>query len=111
LSVMHPGTTGYSRVRSKYLNINQACVSDTIHFSCGDGLRSKYGRFSSSFGCMCHRVLSQPYLFLMHFRENKKSGGHEMNQILCSLSDHEEMIQSDFTKWTVAKTPYEFNTM
>ena len=108
LSVMHPGTNKFDSVRSKYLNINQACVSDTIHHSCVRNNNHKYVRdfLSSSVHCMCHKVDAQPYLFLLHFRENGKSGGHSLHQITCSIEDHEDSINSQFLKHTTPRLPY-----
>jgi hypothetical protein len=109
LSIMHPGTMRNAAVRSKYLNINQACVKDAIHHSCYDGLKGKSFPLSSPFGCSCYRAYHQQYLFLMHFRENKKSGGHDMFQIRCTVPDHEEMINSVFSNKTAPKLPYVFD--
>ena len=108
LSVMHPGTNPNYLVRSKYININQGCLSDTIHYSCVQNNHYKFKKyFSSSTHCMCHKVINQPYVFLMHFRENGKSGGHSLHKIRCDLVDHEDTVYSDFRKKKLnPKFPY-----
>lgn len=109
LSVMHPGSNKNYVMRSKYMNINQACVSDSVHFSCvqNNHMNFKKHFISSSAHCLCHKVINQPYLFLMHFRENGKDGGHKLKQIKCTLGDHEDTIEDEFKiSKTQLKAPY-----
>jgi hypothetical protein len=110
VSVMHPGTNPNYIQRSKYININQGCVSDTIHYSCVQNNHMHFKNFiSSSAHCLCHKVINQPYLFLMHFRANSKEGGHPLHQIHCAVTDHEDTVLSEFSlKGTQPKIPYKY---
>jgi hypothetical protein len=108
LSIMHPGTNGFYTTRSKYININQGCVADTIHYSCVDNSGKPYVKnfLSTSSHCMCQKLINQPYIFLMHLRANSKTGGHSLHQITCPVTDHEDTITSNFLKKPVPKLPY-----
>lgn len=110
LSVMHPGTNKFASVRSKYMNINQGCVSDTIHYSCVQNNNHPWVKhfLSTSVHCECHKVMGNPYIFLLHFRENGKSGGHKLDHIKCSLNDHEDTLGTEFSKKTTPRLPYKY---